>query len=129
MPRGPTMIQERDAVLAADLARFGGSNQDIIWQGYAMRGFGSTSNTVSNADGNPVPAFDAPASSGITNATLNFTADSKEGSAVPVNAQIFVGDYSAGSTIIADTNPATIATGPHPTRTPRKPPEFLPPGA
>src|SRR3954471_19833704 len=111
MPRGTTMIQARDAVLAADLARFGGSNQDVIWQGYAMRGFGNTSNTVSNADGNPVPAFDAPASSGITNATLNFSADSKEGSSVPVNAQIFVGDYSAGSTQIADTNPATIATG------------------
>ena len=111
MPRGPTMIQARDAMLAADLARFGGANQDLIWQGFAMRGFGDTSNTVSNGDANPVPAFDAPASSGITNATINFTVDSKEGSAVPVNAQIFVGDYSARSTQIADTNPATVNAG------------------
>ena len=45
MPRGPTMIQARDAMLAADLARFGGANQDLIWQGFAMRGFGNTSNS------------------------------------------------------------------------------------
>jgi extracellular elastinolytic metalloproteinase len=111
MPRGPTMIDARDAMLAADLGRFGGANQDLIWQGFAMRGFGNTSNTVSNGDANPVPAFDAPASSGINNATINFTVDSKEGSSVPVNAQIFVGDYSARSTQIADTNPATVNAG------------------
>ena len=116
MPRGPTMIQARDAMLAADLARYTadpawGDNHDLIWQGFAMYGFGNTSNTVSNADANPVPAFDAPAAAGITNATINFTVDSKEGSAVPVNAQIFVGDYSARSTQIADTNPATVSDG------------------
>ena len=111
MPRGPTMIQARDAMLAADLARFGGANQDLIWQGFAMRGFGNTSNTVSNGDANPVPAFDAPSGVGIDNATINFSVDSKEGNAVPVNAQIFVGDYSARSTQIADSNPATVNTG------------------
>jgi extracellular elastinolytic metalloproteinase len=111
MPRGTTMIQARDAMLAADLARFGGANRDLLWQGFAMYGFGQTSNTVSNADANPVPAFDAPSGFGITNATINFTVDSKEGSALPVNAQIFVGDYSARSTQIADTNPATVSDG------------------
>lgn len=110
MPRGPTMIQARDAMLAADLARFGGANQDLLWQGFAMYGFGNTSNTLSNGDANPVPAFDAP-SSVINNATINFSVDSKEGSAVPVNAQIFVGDYSARATQIADTNPATVSDG------------------
>ena len=52
MPRGPTMIQARDAMLAADLARYTadpawGDNHDLIWQGFAMYGFGNTSNTVS----------------------------------------------------------------------------------
>jgi extracellular elastinolytic metalloproteinase len=115
MPRGTTMIQARDAMLAADLARYTadpawGDNHDLLWQGFAMYGFGNTSNTVSNGDANPVPAFDAPASV-INNATINFSVDSKEGSAVPVNAQIFVGDYSARSTAIADTNPATVSDG------------------
>ena len=40
MPRNTTMIQARDAMLAADVARFGGAKQDLIWQGFAMRGFG-----------------------------------------------------------------------------------------
>ena len=108
MPRGPTMIQARDAMLAADMGRFGGANQDLIWQGFAMRGFGKHQSTVSNADANPVPDFSSPLAN---NATVNFFADSKDGSAVPVNAKIFVGDYSARSTQIADTNPATVATG------------------
>ena len=38
--------------------------------------------------------FSSPQSA-INNATMNFSADSKDGSAVPVNAKIYVGDYSA----------------------------------
>ncbi len=93
MPRNPTMIQARDAMLAADLARFGGANQDLLWQGFAMRGFGQHQNTVSNADTDPVPDFSSPLAN---NATLNFFADTKdEGRAVPVKAKIYVGDYQA----------------------------------
>ncbi len=128
MPRATTMAQARDAMLAADLARFGGANQDLIWQGFAMRGFGNTSNTVSNADANPVPAFDAP-STVINNATINFFADSKDGSAVPVNAKIYVGDYSARSTQIADTDPATINTGTNATGNLDNTAPFVPTGA
>jgi extracellular elastinolytic metalloproteinase len=126
MPRGPTMTQARDAMLAADVARFGGANQDLIWQGFAMRGFGSHSFTVSNADANPVPDFSSPTA---TNATVNFFADSKDGSAVPVNAQIFVGDYSARSTQIADTNPATVNGGTDATGNLDNTAQFVPIGA
>jgi extracellular elastinolytic metalloproteinase len=55
MPRNTTMIQARDAILAADLGRFGGANRDLIWQAFAMRGFGQFQSTISNADTNPVP--------------------------------------------------------------------------
>jgi len=108
MPRNPTMIQARDAMLAADLGRFGGANQDLLWQGFAMRGFGQFQNTVSNADTDPVPDFSSPLAN---NATLNFFADYKGNSLVPVNAKIYVGDYQARATQIADTDPATINTG------------------
>ncbi|MFL6017135.1 MAG: M36 family metallopeptidase [Gaiellaceae bacterium] len=119
MPRNTTMIQARDAMLAADLARFGGANQDLLWEGFALRGFGLHQSTVSNADANPVPDFSTPPATGPgnsvqlpSNATLNFFADAGDGNgAVPVNAKIFVGDYEARSTQIADTNAATIATG------------------
>ena len=76
MPRNTTMIQARDAMLAADLGRFGGGdNQDLLWQGFAMRGFGQHQSTVSNADTNPVPDFSSPLAN---NATLNFFADTKD---------------------------------------------------
>src|SRR5262249_8992526 len=46
------------------------------------------------------------------NGTINFFADTKGGkSSVPVNAKIYVGDYQARATQIADTDPATVATG------------------
>ena len=109
MPRNPTMIQARDAMFAADTARFGGANLDLLWQGFAMRGFGQFQNTVSNADTDPVPDFSSPPAD---NGTLNFFADTKgKSGSVPVNAKIYVGDYQARATQIADTDPATVATG------------------
>ena len=105
MPRAPTMIDARNAMLAADLARFGGANQDLLWQGFAMRGFGQFQNTASLGDSDPVPDFASPMA---TNTTVNFFADAKDGT-LPVNAKIYVGDYEARSTQIADTDPATVA--------------------
>jgi extracellular elastinolytic metalloproteinase len=103
MPRRPTMIDARDAMLAADLARFGGANQDLLWQGFAMRGFGQFQSTVDSQDTDPVPDFSSPLAN---NATLNFSADSKS-TVVPVSAKIYVGDYQARSTQVADTDPGT----------------------
>ena len=114
MPRAPTMIDARNAMLAADLARFGarrtqGPNADLLWQGFAMRGFGQFQNTASLGDADPVPDFSSPMAD---NGTLNFFADTGNGKdAVPVNAKIYVGDYQARATQIADTDPATVATG------------------
>jgi extracellular elastinolytic metalloproteinase len=103
MPRRPTMIDARDAMLAADLARFGGANTDLLWQGFAMRGFGRDQVTVDANDTDPVPDFASPVAN---NATLNFSADSKSNE-VPVSAKIYVGDYQARSTQVADTDPGT----------------------
>ena len=36
----PTLIQARDAILAADLAGFGGADTAILWQAFAKRGLG-----------------------------------------------------------------------------------------
>jgi hypothetical protein len=126
MPRGTTMVQARDAMLAADMARFGGANQDLIWQGFAMRGFGQFQNTVNNGDANPTPDFSSPLAN---NATLNFSADAKDASTLPVNAQIFVGDYSARSTQIADTNPLTVPSATPGTNNLDNTAQFVPTGA
>ena len=76
MPRNTTMIQARDAMLAADLARFGGANGDLLWQGFAMRGFGQ--HRTRSATRTPIRC---PTSRRRwrTTATLNFFADTATG--------------------------------------------------
>ena len=82
-----------------------------------MRGFGMHQSTRQQRGHQPgARLLDAPTGSATRcncrQHDVNFFAETaKEGSAVPVNAQIFVGDYSARSTQIADTNPATVNAG------------------
>lgn len=105
MPTAPSMLQARDAYLAADLIRFGGANQSELWLAFARRGFGkdaSSSNTTANTDTDPTPDFASPRH---TNATVTFKAQDESKQAVP--ARIYVGQYEARVSPIADTNPAT----------------------
>jgi hypothetical protein len=104
MPTNPSMLQARDAMLAADLMRFGGANQDEIWLGFARRGFGvnaTSSNTTANTDTDPTPDFKPV---GTKSATVRFEAKSGH---TNVQARIFVGHYEGRVSPIADTNPAT----------------------
>jgi hypothetical protein len=105
MPTNPSMLQARDAMLAADLMRFGGANQDEIWLGFAKRGFGAgatSSNTTANTDTDPTPDFKPV---GTKSATVTFEA--KSGHTTITTARIFVGHYEGRVSPIADTNPAT----------------------
>jgi hypothetical protein len=105
MPTNPSMLQARDAQLAADLMRFGGANQKELWLEFARRGFGksaTSSNTTANTDTDPTPDFEAV---GTTSASVRFVARNSGGAAIP--ARIYVGHYQARVSPIADTNPAT----------------------
>src|SRR4051794_19698380 len=105
MPRAPTMLDARNAMIAADMARFGGANVDLLWLAFAERGFGqAAATTPAGNDTDPIPDFSSPVHE---NATLVFTAVAKDGSQLPVNANVYVGDFEARATPIADTNPAT----------------------
>jgi extracellular elastinolytic metalloproteinase len=104
MPRAPTLIDARNAMLAADVARFGGANQDLIWRGFALRGFGQNASQAGPNDTDPIPDFSSPLEN---NATLTFRAIAKDGSPLPVNAKVYVGDYEARATPLADTDPST----------------------
>ena len=105
MPVAPSMLDARDAYLAADQMRFGGANQAELWLAFAKRGFGtgaSRSNTAADTDVDPTPDFASPRHS---NATVTFTAMDERGQ--PVSARVYVGKYEARVSPIADTNPAT----------------------
>jgi extracellular elastinolytic metalloproteinase len=95
MPTAPTMLDARDAYFAADLMRFDGANQDLLWQGFARRGFGELASATGTSDTDPVPSFASPLHE---EATLQFVAVDESGQ--PVDAQIFVGDLEARATPI-----------------------------
>ncbi len=108
MPPNTSMVQARDAVLAADLMRFGGANQKELWLGFARAGLGRTAASTNggvNSDTDPLPDFDAV---GTTPANVKFEAKGLDGTAL--NARIYVGHYEARISPIADTNPATTAS-------------------
>jgi len=96
-----SMVDMRDAMLVADRMRFGGANQDIIWNAFAQRGLGEGASSAGPSDTNPEPSFSSP------------FADNARASFVPTGPQsgspvrIYIGEYEDQSTPIADTDPAT----------------------
>ncbi len=102
MPPDVSMLDARDAYLAADVMRFGGANQTAMWHVFAKRGMGQLASTLDNNDPDPKPSFKSPDES---SPILHFSAVNENGAAV--NAKIFVGRYEAAITPAADTNSAT----------------------
>jgi extracellular elastinolytic metalloproteinase len=100
MPTNPTMLDARDAYFAADLMRFGGTNQDLLWQGFAQRGFGLHASVTGTQDANPVPNYESPLHE---EAVLHFEAVAKEEGGQPVDAEVYVGNYEARTTAIGQT--------------------------
>ena len=89
----PTMLDARDAMLAADLIRFGGANQDLLWNTFASRGFGQNAAATGPNDTDPVPSYESPTAN---EATLIFEPISDNG---PIaDAKLFVGRYEARTT-------------------------------
>jgi hypothetical protein len=108
-PVNPSMLQERDMMLQADLMRFGGANQKELWLGFARSGMGigatSSNNSLNESDTDPVPDFESPLQEP---ATVKFIVKNLDGD--PVSARIFVGHHEARVSPIADTNPATTGS-------------------
>jgi extracellular elastinolytic metalloproteinase len=96
-----SMVDARDAMLAADLIRFGGANQALLWNTFARRGLGTGAASAGSADFDPTPSFE---SAYANNATVTFKA---VGQADGHPVQLFVGRYEAAARPIADTDPAT----------------------
>ncbi|WP_082574541.1 MULTISPECIES: M36 family metallopeptidase [unclassified Nocardioides] len=91
-----SMLDARDAMIAADTMRFGGADVDTLWAAFARRGMGATSSTPDADSSDPTPSFASPQG---PNGTVTF-ASAGTGS-------IYVGDFEARATPVADTDPAT----------------------
>ncbi len=62
MPSNPNMLEARDAIIAADLAGFGGAHLSELWSGFAYRGMGDSASSPSGSTTTGiVEAFDTPA--------------------------------------------------------------------
>jgi extracellular elastinolytic metalloproteinase len=98
-----SMVDARDALLAADFIRFRGADLELMWNGFAQRGLGE--NAISNgaADPNPTPSFASPFA---TEATATFAPVDAAGQPVE-DAQLFVGRYQARAVPAADTAAGT----------------------
>jgi len=92
-------------MLAADRIRFGGANQDLLWNAFAKRGLGEGAVSVGHTDPDPTPGFTSPYA---REGSLRLLPVGERG---PVaGAQLFVGRYQARAVPVADTDPATPLT-------------------
>ena len=93
MPADATMIDARDAYIgAADPA-----DRAALWTAFARRGLGSGASSTGTDDPSPEPSFESPMRTDESTVTF----------APGVEAELYVGDYEAGVTPVADTDPAT----------------------
>ncbi|CAI9404791.1 M36 family metallopeptidase [Nocardioides sp. T2.26MG-1] len=90
-----SMLDARDAMLAADRMRFGGKDLKVMWDAFARRGMGEGA-SVPNADsGDTAPSFASPKS---TNGRVTFRSNR--------SGRFYVGHYEARATPVADTTAA-----------------------
>ena len=94
-----SMVDARDALLAAEQMRTGGSDQGLLKAVFASRGLGAAASSNTNADPDPVASF---ATGTATDGTVTFVAAGASG---PV--RFYIGDHEARALPVTDTDPAT----------------------
>lgn len=128
-PANPSFLDERNAILQADLAVFRGRHTNAIWRVFAHRGMGFFAGTDDGDDTAPVENFAMPPGPNTPKGSLTGkVADSVTGAPLTGalvlfggHASGFPGDYSATtaadgtyriSGILAGTYPKVVATSP-----------------
>ncbi|WP_130733169.1 M36 family metallopeptidase [Flavobacterium sp. J27] len=109
-PCSPGFVDARNAILAADIALYGGANQCAIWTAFAKRGLGYSASQGSSFDKNDgTQAFDLPSTCNCDIAlnvmlNVNFGVDTKQASST-INASNTInagamGIYHAGNEVL-----------------------------
>ena len=97
----PSMVDMRDAILAADVARTRGANQDLLWEVFANRGLGKSARSVDANDINPKPGFDHKTAA-RNGAVAGRVVNAVTGKPV-TGARILVGEYEGRVSAAAKT--------------------------
>lgn len=92
-----SMLDARDAMLAADRMRFGGEDQAVMWKAFAQRGMGSNAKVAATNELDVTGGYATPKGS---NGTVTFTGGTG-------TTSVYVGVYEARTSPLADTDPRT----------------------
>jgi hypothetical protein len=92
-----SMLDARDAMLAADQMRYGGANQKVLWLAFARRGMGVDARTANADSDQPRPGFRSPLTAP---ATVTFRPRVGGHTA---RGRVYIGRWEARATPVADT--------------------------
>ena len=88
-----SMLDARDAMLAADRMRFGGKDTKVMWKAFARRGMGKNARIAASDENKVTGGFATPKGK---NAKVTFKAGKGAG-------RVYVGHYEARTSPVADT--------------------------
>jgi extracellular elastinolytic metalloproteinase len=95
-PADPTFLDQRNSILAADRAVFGGKNSATIWKVFAKRGMGYFAAATDGGDTAPVEDFSLPPAPGSPKGSLTGTVtDSATGAGIP-GVTVAFGGHDSG---------------------------------
>lgn len=97
-----SMVDARDAFIAADAMRFQGDNRKAIWHAFARVGLGSGAVSNGTDDAQPTPSYTSPTAN---EGRVRVRAVTPDGD--PVRGELFASRYEARVTPVADTRPGT----------------------
>jgi extracellular elastinolytic metalloproteinase len=120
-PFNPSFLDERNAILQADLVLTGGVNQAAIWSVFAHRGMGWFAGTIDGDDTNPVANFSLPPNPADPKGTLSGSTTDLD-TATPIQGAIVAfgghdhgaGDYVGTSNASGNYSIADIFAGTYP---------------
>ena len=92
-PAATSMLTSRDAILASNKMRYGGTDLPTLWSAFAKRGMGSDAVSKDARDLSAKPGFRNPVSK--AQATFRFRVVPTGGGAAPALTNLYVGSYEA----------------------------------
>ena len=97
MQGASSMLDARDAMIAADRMRFGGDNKAALWKGFARSGMGVKAVSPDADAGDVTPSFEALSGNRAVRVAPRLPNGKR------VQGRLYVGTYEGRSTPVADT--------------------------
>jgi hypothetical protein len=95
-PSNPSMLDERNSILAADLVADGGKLQKTIWQVFAKRGMGYFAAAVDGDDSHPVEDFSMPPAANTPRGSLVGKVTDQDTGAAVAGLAVGFGGHASG---------------------------------